>query len=53
MGGGAGPHIYIPQGQDGPVISQALGSYFVTSYSLQGCDGGVLTRLQTWYNQLK
>jgi hypothetical protein len=44
--GGPGPRIYIPPEWGGPVIPQALGSFFMASYDSQGYGGGIRTRLQ-------
>jgi hypothetical protein len=43
----AGPCIYIPQEQGGPVIPPGTGFPFVASYGSHGSGGGILTRLHT------
>jgi hypothetical protein len=43
--GEPGPRTYIPQEQGGPVLPQALSSFYVASYDSQGYGGGILTRL--------
>ena len=43
--GGPGPHIYVPQEQDGPVILPHTGSVFVASCNSQGYDEGIPPRL--------
>jgi hypothetical protein len=50
--GGPGPRIYFPPEQGGPVILQALGSFFVASYYSQGYGGGI-SQLQCSANCLQ
>jgi hypothetical protein len=50
--GGPGHHIYIPQGQGGPVIPPDTRFPFIASYDSQGYGGGIRVRLHTGLTKL-